>query len=136
MMTRTEQLRGAIGLLLLVCSVAISACATLSEGGAPPNGREAITMDELIQESARDAYTAIEVLRPLMLHGRGATSYLPGVPQEPEVFVDGVYFGPLGSLHLLAARDLAAIRWLDIAAAGVEYGQGHPAGVIDIRTRR
>lgn len=123
-------------LLESVMMVAAGACASTQRADLAPGGRDAITMAELTQVVARDAYTAIEALRPLMLRGRGLKSYLPGSPQEPEVFVDGMYFGQLGSLRLLAVSDLAEVRWLDLGAAAVMYGQGHTAGVIDITTRR
>jgi hypothetical protein len=133
---RIEHLRGAAVGVLLLFSVGATACATLPQGTTTKGARDTITLEELIDVAARDAYNAIEILRPMMLRGRGVTSYMPGTPMLPEVFVDGMYFGPLESLHLLEVGDLAEVRWLDIGAAAVAYGEGHMAGVIDIRTRR
>jgi len=96
-----------------------------SETG-PITSRELRTMDD------RDAYTAISLLRPSLLKNRGRTSILLDSPDQPEVFVDGMYYGPFDTLRQLPVHEIAEIRFLDVGDATIRYGTGHPSGIIDI----
>lgn len=118
-----------------------AACRTGSSAGPEPHPRRVttsgpITRAELASVGVRDAYSAIMILRPQFLHDRGANSLLLDVPTEPDVFVDGQYYGRVDLLRDLPVQDLLEIRRLSVGDAVVRYGPGHPAGVIDIATRR
>lgn len=98
----------------------------------PRLGTGPIESSELRSIGDRDAWTAITMLRPQFLQHRGQTSFLLDSPSEPEVFVDGMYYGPMESLRSLPSKELAEIRLLSVGDAVIRYGTGHTAGVIDI----
>lgn len=122
---------GAIGLTVLMV-VSASACRNHVSGGPELAHHGPITSEELRRVGDRDTYSAIKFLRPQFLQSRGATSFSLDSPTEPEVFVDGMYYGPLGSLRTLPVREIAEIRLLTVGDAVLRYGTGHTAGVIDI----
>lgn len=95
-------------------------------------GVGAITSKELRTVDDRDAYTAIALLRPSMISNRGRTSILLDTPDQPEVFIDGMYYGPFDTLRQLPVHELEEIRLLDVGDATIRYGMGHPSGIIDI----
>lgn len=99
-------------------------------------GSGPITEGELASVGVRDTYSAIMMLRPQFLHDRGATSILLDSPTEPDVYVDGQFYGRVDLLRDLPVQDVLEIRRLSVGDAVVRYGPGHPAGVIDIATRR
>ncbi|HEU4642084.1 MAG TPA: hypothetical protein VFS44_06470 [Gemmatimonadaceae bacterium] len=100
----------------------------------PRLGTGPITTAELRSIGDRDAWTAITMLRPQFLQHRGRTSFLLDSPESPEVYVDGMYYGPMESLRSLPSKELAEIRLLSVGDAVILYGTGHTAGVIDIRS--
>ena len=93
-----------------------------------------ITFGEIQKLADRDAYTAIQLLRPVFLKHRGTTSFFLDSPTTPEVFVDGMYYGPLSSLRSLPAKEIAEVRFMNVGDATIRYGTGHTAGIIDIAT--
>ncbi|HKV49570.1 MAG TPA: hypothetical protein VJO52_00075 [Gemmatimonadaceae bacterium] len=93
-----------------------------------------ITSTELRTVDDRDAYTAIALLRPSLLKNRGYTSILLDTPDQPEVFIDGMYYGPFDTLRQLPVHELEEIRFLNVGDATLRYGTGHPAGIIDIKS--
>lgn len=117
-----------------VCLTAAAACAhhEPSSGLNTRAGLGAITAKELRTVDDRDAYTAIALLRPNFLTNRGQTSILLDSPNQPEVFIDGMYYGPFDALRQIPVHELKEIRFLDVGDATIRYGTGHPAGIIDI----
>jgi hypothetical protein len=126
----------------------VAACATshpvesaggdiAEEGAAAPRekprvGVGPIQTAELRSVGDRDTYTAIVLLRPQFLQHRGRTSLVLDSPTEPEVYIDGMYYGPMESLRSLPSKELQEIRLLTVGDAVLRYGTGHTAGVIDI----
>jgi hypothetical protein len=132
MMPRPERQRIAgLGLALLVASSAAGCMPSRSAQSTPAEG-SVITAEELRRVGDRDAYTAIELLRPHFLRYRGQTGFRSDARAEPDVFVDGMYYGPMASLRRLPVRELAEIRFLSVGDATMRYGMGHLGGVIDI----
>jgi len=131
-----------VTIVAAVCG-ASAACATSHatdaspDATAPaPHGRpNLITHDELATVYDRNAYQAIQALRPAMLKDRGATSILLDTPTRPEVYVDGMYYGRFSTLQQIQASDCWEIRYLNVGDATIRYGPGHAAGVIDITTK-
>ncbi|HEX6533181.1 MAG TPA: hypothetical protein VF041_01205 [Gemmatimonadaceae bacterium] len=134
--------------LLAVTTLSLAGCATahpvegaggdvdLSSADAviakPRVGVGPIRSAELRTIGDRDAYTAIKLLRPQFLQYRGRTSFVLDSPTSPEVYIDGMYYGPMESLRSLPSKELAEIRLLSVGDAVIRYGTGHTAGVIDI----
>lgn len=103
-----------------------SSLAVRSSESGPITSKELRTVDD------RDAYTAIALLRPSLLKNRGPTSILLDTPSQPEVFIDGMYYGTFDTLHQIPVHELQEIRFLDVGDATIRYGMGHPSGIIDI----
>lgn len=120
----------------LFCLTAGTACAhhppAAGLAAARSGGKSTITSDELRTVDDRDAYSAISILRPSFLENRGRTSILLPTPDQPEVYIDGMYYGPFETLRQLPVHELAEIRLLDVGDATIRYGMGHPSGIIDI----
>ncbi|MGH7501832.1 MAG: hypothetical protein ACREL7_08760 [Longimicrobiales bacterium] len=119
---------------MIVCLAALSmACA--SSGGRTAGNSDVIRAEELVTVRVSTAYEIVERLRPAFLRGRGQTS-LSSDSQFPVVYVDGMRQGGLDSLRRVAAQDVGEIRYLTARDATTRYGTGHPAGVIEVVTRR
>jgi hypothetical protein len=135
MMTRLRRVQVEATLVAALATLGVLGCAT---GGAPGGNairQGPILVDELREVSDRDMYAAITLLRPQFFQRRGVTSFATQTPTEPEVYVDGMYYGSVASLRGLPAGDVVEVRMLNVGDAMIRYGTGHTAGVIDIRTR-
>lgn len=127
--------RATAAALSVMCLTVSAACAHHEPtSGLATGARDlgAITSKELRTVDDRDAYTAIALLRPSLLKNRGYTSILLNAPSQPEVFIDGMYYGPFDSLRQIPVHELKEIRFLDVGDATIRYGMGHPSGIIDI----
>lgn len=127
--------RASIAALACTCLTVSAGCAhheATSGLVARPSETGPITSKELRTVDDRDAYTAIALLRPSLLKNRGPTSILLDTPDQPEVFIDGMYYGPFDSLRQIPVHELEEIRFLDVGDATIRYGMGHPSGIIDI----
>ena len=120
----------------IICLTMTAACAhhdPASDISAPSGGGiSPISSKELRTLDDRDAYTAIALLRPGFLTNRGRTSILLDTPDRPDVFIDGMYYGPFDTLRQLPVHEIHEIRFLDVGDATIRYGTGHPSGIIDI----
>ena len=146
-MPRSPRHRGALALVSVTIVAAMcgatAACASSHATDASPEATapaphvrpNLITHDELATVYDRNAYQAIQALRPAMLKDRGTTSILLDSPTRPEVYVDGMYYGRFSMLQDIQASDCWEIRYLNVGDATIRYGPGHAAGVIDITTK-
>jgi hypothetical protein len=94
-----------------------------------------ISSDELTVSDARDAFEAIQKLRPDWLHARGATSFGGGVP-DLLVYLDGQRLGTKAILPQFATAGIKEIRFYSASDATQRWGTGHSGGVIEIVTRQ
>ena len=95
--------------------------------------RQTLTSAEFATVRASSAYELVFRLRPDFLRTvAGAT----GAQIHPTVFIDASAAGPLPLLSDIPAIITARIHYLPPAEAARQYGPGHPAGIIDVRTRR
>lgn len=127
--------RASIAALAGVCLTVSAGCAhrePTSGVAVRSSDTSPITSKELRTVDDRDAYAAISLLRPSLLKSRGYTSILLDTPDQPEVFVDGMYYGTFDTLRQLPVHELEEIRFLDVGDATIRYGMGHPSGIIDI----
>lgn len=100
----------------------------------PRRSHVLITSEEIAASTARDAYEAVQVLRPDWLHGRGATSFSGGVP-ELQVYLDGQRIGTRQILSQFAVAAIREIRFHSASDATQRWGTGHSGGVIEIISR-
>jgi hypothetical protein len=133
-MPRTAALPAALAAAMVLL---VGACATSRPSDAGGGASELITADEIATSHATNAYEAIAKLRHNFLSNRGKTSLLDtSAPSLPNVYLDGVPYGPLSSLSNIPAGDVLSIRLYRAWEASTKYGTGNPAGVIEVTTKR
>src|SRR6185437_15390200 len=99
---RTAMCAAAATLSCLCLTVTTGCAHRVGSSGtiAAPSGEVSpITSKELRKYDDRDVYTAISILRPSFLTNRGQTSILLDSPAQPEVFIDGMFFGAFDTLR-------------------------------------
>jgi hypothetical protein len=112
-----------------------------SSGGAatssvPRDDRDVITREELAQNTATDAYSLVQRVRPDFLRPQRGPTTINGAEQTVVLYVDGVRRGGPEILRTLRPEDLAEIRFITGRDATTRWGTDHGAGVIAITTRR
>lgn len=126
----------------LASVVVIGACAATTAGddGQPRNrDRNLIVAAEIEQLGVRNAYEAVERLRPqwLTVSRGGATSFYSGV-NGVLVYHDQTRLGGLEALRNYPTGAITRIKFLDASTAAATLpgiGSGHVAGAIVIETR-
>ncbi|MEO7646941.1 MAG: hypothetical protein ABIV11_01725 [Gemmatimonadaceae bacterium] len=125
-----------IGLMALAMLFALPACTPARTASTQPRDPSRITQDEIVASLAVDAYDAVAKLRANFFASRGRTSFRANDAALPTVFVDGIEYGPISSLRLIPALDVAEIRLYRSWEATTAYGTGFMSGVIAVTTRR
>lgn len=119
-------------LLLLAAALSLSACLPPSSGPAPrrAGGDAPIQRTELVRLGSRDAFTAVQALRPRWLLARHpqTLSGRDGVV----VYFETLRLGGLEALRDMSTNDIGAIQYLRPAAAQLRFGAGHLNGAIVI----
>jgi hypothetical protein len=126
--------------LALPALLALLAGAAACTHAAPSGGSassQIIFADEIERSRAVTAYDAVSKLRHNFLSDRGRTSLLDAsAPRVPNVYVDGIPYGPLSSLNNIPAQQVLSIRLYRAWEAQYKYGSDNPAGVIEVTTKR
>lgn len=125
-----------MGMKSFAAALAIAACTPARTLYAPPRDPARITQDEIVASLAVDAYDAVMKLRANFLASRGRTSFRSNESTLPTVFVDGLEYGPISTLRLIAANDVAEIRLYRSWEATTAFGTGFMSGVIAVTTKR
>ncbi|HSJ25701.1 MAG TPA: hypothetical protein VK929_13585 [Longimicrobiales bacterium] len=108
-------------LLLLISSTALSACLS---GGRPPaiGSPNELTYEDLVRSETRNAYEAVEKLRPRWLRpGPDRSLRLETVIL---VYMDGVVLGGIEALRTVPLEAIRRIHVLDAVEAGALPGLG------------
>ena len=115
----------------------VLACAPRRLGPDEALKQELITEDEIDASRASTALEAIQRLRVGFLTYRGETSLDRTKSQPyPTVYVDGIEYGPIGTLRTIPALEVSTIRLYRSWEATTKFGSGHMGGVIAITTRQ
>ncbi len=125
-----------LGLVAAAMFPLVVACAPPGNTYAPHRDPTRITEDEIVASLAEDAYDAVRKLRANFLASRGRTSFRTNESTLPTVFVDGLHYGPVSTLGLIPASNIAEIRLFRAWEATTIYGTGYMSGVIAVTTRR
>lgn len=125
-----------VGPVAAVVLLTLAACVPPGTGNTHPRDPSRITQDEIIASLAVDAYDAVTKLRANFLASRGRTSFRSNESTLPTVFVDGLEYGPVSTLRLIAANEIAEIRLFRSWEATTTFGTGFMSGVIAVTTRR
>lgn len=125
-------MRAVLAILALSILAGCSTTGQVAERGAP----DVITREQIEASNGRTAYDVIQRVRPTFLRTRGTTSTRTGQETLPTIYLDGMPFGPLRSLHDLVSDRIEEIRYVNARDATTRWGTGHTAGVILVTTRR
>jgi hypothetical protein len=120
----------------ITVSVVISTAVLFSAACASSGGRQQqysrapytsdlLTWSELAAETHRDAYAAVEQLRPLFLSPRPGAADARGQPRTIRVFIDGDFAGDQEILRSIPAREIESVRRLQPAMAYATMGSLH-----------
>ncbi len=90
-----------------------------------------ITAEEIAKSSASTAFDAIRTLRPSWFVARGASGRAAII-----AYVDGVRIESLEDLRNIEADRIKECRFLNANDATIRYGTGHPAGAVEVTTKR
>lgn len=126
---------------LVTAMVVLTACA--SAGGGPSAAKQnpnLISMEEIIESSASNAYEVIQRLRPNFLRTRGAVHGTPGATNAMEmvdlvVYLNESRLGGSDQLRQISTADIREIRYFNSSEATTKWGTGHSGGAIQIVSR-
>ncbi len=123
---------------LVLLGLTSTACAAATSTSRPVEfaGRNVITAAEIVASSVHDLYFAVHKLRPEFLRRRGSGPESPFTESRVMVYVDGVRYGPVQSLHLIPPEIVKTIRYIRAAEANMLFGGAHSAGAIQVTTHR
>jgi hypothetical protein len=117
-------------------AVLFLACASSKETTTERRSNYLITAEEIAASSARNAFDAVQLLRPNWLRMRGAAgSTLRGETIAPVVYSDNVRLGGMENLSGIAAADIATIEYLSARDATTRFGTGHAGGAILVKSK-
>jgi hypothetical protein len=118
---------------ILALASVVGSCSGVRESApsGPGVDRDVITLAQLAEHP--DAYTALLALRPMWLRARGPDSIRN--PSQVWVYRNGTRIGGVETLREMNTTDILEIRFLDAAAASLQWGMGHAAGVISVTSR-
>lgn len=115
---------------------AVLACASSgSRGTAVRPDRNLITEEEIAASTESNALEVVTKLRPMFLKTRGRSTINAGGSEYASVFLDGQYFGELGSLRNIVAYQIHEIRYLSGPDAVSKYGMRYGSGAVDVRSK-
>ena len=125
----------AVALLAVSCASAGTPARSDSGVHQANRNRTVIAQEELRESSARDAYHAVQLLRPDWLRGRGSASMRDPTPAPVVVYVDGQRYGGASSLEQFRIGSFKELRYYNGSEATNRWGTGHSGGVIYLSTR-
>jgi hypothetical protein len=112
------------------------ACASSGTAGTPvrrePN---LITEQEIAASNESNVYDVVNRLRPMFLKTRGRSTINAGGSEYASVFLDGQFYGELGSMRNIVASQIQEIRYLSGPDAVSKYGMRYGSGAVDVRTK-
>jgi hypothetical protein len=89
-----------------------------------------ITTEMIGEPGNQNAYTIVQRLRPRWLSPRTQGTITNPEPSFPEVYLDGVRFGPIDTLYRIDAEQIARIEFMSGLDATTRFGVGHDGGAI------
>jgi len=122
---------------VFVSCLAAQACASTGEagGGSTGSGSGNVITQEMIGEPGnQNAYTIVQRLRPRWLSPRTQGTIVNPEPSFPEVYLDGVRFGPIDTLYRINAVQIQSIEYMSGLDATTRFGMGHDGGAILVRS--
>lgn len=109
------RLASVLAVVLSVVAASCSKATSESSGGTVHPSSGAVTQTELQQSGARDAYEAVQRLRPRWLVVRSMRSF--SVETVVAVFQDNLYLGNPDELRRIGVDGIYSIEYIDGATA-------------------
>ncbi len=119
-------------MLAVVSVLLIAACATPGNRQSSSNA-PTITVEEIQENAARNAYDLIRNIRPGWLRPRARVTLSGATPVA--VYLDGVRTGGPEALYEVQTQQISAANFLDGPSATQRFGTDHGGGAILITTR-
>jgi hypothetical protein len=120
---------------VLALAAALACASSGTAGTAVPRDPTLITEQEIATSAESNLYDVVSRLRPMFLKTRGQSTINSGGTEYASVFLDGQYFGELGSLRNIVATQIHEIRYLSGPDAVSRYGMRYGSGAVDVRSK-
>ena len=121
-------------------SLGVAACATSRHAGrSTPTTDDTLTSEELASTpgTTRNAYSAVERLRPLFLTVRPGSGTVHGTSQHLYVFINGSFAGEIDVLKTIPVATVESIRRVQASEAFIQLGELRAGdGVLLVRLHR
>lgn len=122
------------GMLALLLTAALTACASQPAGGRTERGgRSVLSSVEMHATGYADMYQVVQSLRPEWLRQQGVTSFRG--QEEILVYLDGNRMGGVESLRQIVTRSVSTAQFLSGLEATQRWGLNHGMGAIVVSTR-
>ena len=120
--------------VLVIMVFMLFSCATSEQSkGRKSSRRDLITAEEIAQTTAKNAYEAIQLLRPNLLRHRGSRGR--SVAIEPVVYVDNLRYGGMRALYDISSVTIEKIQYLKATDATTRFGTNHMGGAFVVTTK-
>jgi hypothetical protein len=120
---------------VLTLAAALACASSGTAGTAPRRDPNLITEQEIAASTESNVYDVVSRLRPMFLKTRGRSTIIAGGSEYASVFLDGQYYGELGSLRNIVATQIHEIRYLNGPDAVSKYGMRYGSGAVDVRSK-
>jgi hypothetical protein len=120
---------------VLALAAALACASSGTAGTAVRRDPNLITEQEIATSAESNLYDVVSRLRPMFLKTRGQSTINSGGTEYASVFLDGQYFGELGSLRNIVATQIHEIRYLSGPDAVSRYGMRYGSGAVDVRSK-
>ena len=120
---------------VLTLAAALACASSGTAGTAVRRDPNLITEQEIAASNESSVFDVVNRLRPMFLKTRGRSTINAGGSEYASVFLDGQYFGELGSLRNIVASQIHEIRYLNGPDAVSKYGMRYGSGAVDVRSK-
>ena len=121
-----------LSLIMILLAVGFTSCSSTNGTGTKKAryDRNFIGHEDILSNSAIDAYDLIRSLRPHWLKGRGTKSFRNPEASFPMVYVDNDRMGNLETLTSISSANIKSITFLSASDATIRFGLNHTGGAI------
>ena len=120
---------------VLTLAAALACASSGTAGTTVRREPNLITEQEIAASNESNVFDVVNRLRPMFLKTRGRSTINAGGSEYASVFLDGQYFGELGSLRNIVASQIHEIRYLNGPDAVSKYGMRYGSGAVDVRSK-
>lgn len=120
---------------VLTLAAALACASSGTAGTTVRREPNLITEQEIAASNESNVFDVVNRLRPMFLKTRGRSTINAGGSEYASVFLDGQYYGELGSLRNIVASQIHEIRYLNGPDAVSRYGMRYGSGAVDVRSK-